>query len=53
MRFLLPSLFLWLYSAPDHVADEKYAEAKQRNGKFGVVLFDDVLLTVGKVAEQR
>ena len=46
-------LFLFrLYSVPHHVTDKEYTEAKQCDGEFGVVLFDDVLLSVGKVAEQ-
>ena len=45
-------LFLWLHGIPDHVTDEEHTEAKQCDGEFGVVLLDNVLLSVGKVAEQ-
>ena len=43
----LYQLFLLrLDGVPDHVSDKEHSKAEQRDGEFGVVLFDDVLLPV-------
>ena len=54
MRWPLQGLYCLLFlldSVPDHVADKQGSEGEERDGQFGIVLFDDILLAVGEVTE--
>lgn len=44
--------FLWFHGVPNHVGDEQGAECEKRDGEFGIVFLDDVLLTMGEVSEK-
>ncbi len=51
MTFYEKLFLAGLNSVPDHVTDKQGAEGEQGDSELGIVLLDDVLLSVGEVAQ--
>lgn len=51
MTFYEKLFLAGLNGVPDHVTDKQGAEGEQGDSEFGIVFLDDVLLSVGEVAQ--